>query len=135
MDIMGILANLEAFEAGRRHLSQPGTSSANWFLLVAVIAIALLWVLLFYWDKFRKQFAKRVDNPQMLFVDLCKAFELTLAERSLLMKVMNLSHLTQPSLVFIDPRIIGTMIESGNSESAEYAKLARKLFAEHATAS
>jgi len=132
MDIIGILANLEAFEAGRRHLLRPGSSSANWFLLVAVIAIALFWLLLFYWDKFRKQFAKRVDNPQLLFVDLCKVHGLTLAERSLLIKVVNLSHLTQPSLVFIDPGIIGTMTESGNSQAAEYAKLARKLFAEHA---
>ena len=133
MDIIGILANLEAFEAGKRHLLRTGSASANWFLLVAVIAIALLWVCLFYWDKFRKQLAKRADNPQMLFVELCKAHELTLAERSLLMKVLNLSHLTQPSLVFIDPGIIGTMTESGNLEAAEYAKLARKLFAEHAT--
>jgi hypothetical protein len=69
----------------------------------------------------------------MLFVELCKAHELTLAERSLLMKVINLSHLTQPTLVFINPEIIGTMTESGNTEAAEYAKLSRKLFAEHAT--
>ena len=44
MNIIGVLANLEAFEAGRRHLARPGSSSANWFLLVAVVAIALLWV-------------------------------------------------------------------------------------------
>ena len=132
MDIIGILANLDAFEAGRRYLERPGSSSANWFLLVAVIAIALLWVLLFYWDKFRKQFAKRVDNPQMLFVDLCKVHGLNLAEKSLLMKVINMAHLTQPSLVFIDPGIIGTMTDSGNPEAAEYGKLARKLFAKHA---
>ena len=133
MEIIGILANLDGYESGGRYLNRVGSSSANWFLLVAVIAIALLWVFLFYWDKFRKQFAKRVDNPQMLFVELCKAHELTLAERSLLMKVINLSHLTQPTLVFINPEIIGTMTESGNTEAAEYAKLSRKLFAEHAT--
>ena len=133
MDIIEILANIEGYESGGRYLNRIGTSSANWFLLVAVVAIALLWVFLFYWDKFRKQLAKRVDNPQMLFVELCQAHELTLAERSLLVKVINLSHLTQPSLVFIDPGIIGTITESGNTEAVEYAKLARKLFAEHAT--
>ncbi len=130
MDIIGILANLEAFEAGRRYLVRPGSSSANWFLLVALIAIVLLWVLLFYWDKFRKQFAKRADNPQMLFVDLCKVHGLTLADKSLLIKIINMAHLTQPSLVFIDPGIIGSMTESGEPEAAEYIKLARKLFAE-----
>ena len=68
----------------------------------------------------------------MLFVDLCKVHGLTLAEKSLLMKVINMAHLNQPSLVFIDPGIMGTMTESGNPEAAEYIKLARKLFAEHA---
>jgi di/tricarboxylate transporter len=132
MDIIGILANPEAYKAAGRYNDRLGSSSANWFLLVAVAAIVLLWVLLFYWDKFRKQFAKRADNPQMLFVDLCKIHGLTLAEKSLLMKVINMAHLTQPSLVFIDPRIIGTMTESSNSEAADYDKLSKKLFAGHA---
>ena len=130
--IILILANLEAYEAGRRYQNRLGSSSANWFLLVAVIAIVLLWVSLFYWDKFRKQLAKRADNPQMLFVDLCKVHGLTLAEKSLLMKLINMAHLTQPAKVFIDPRIIGTMTESGSSEAADFGQLARKLFAEHA---
>ena len=121
--IILILANLEAYEAGRRYQNRLGSSSANW---------VLLWVSLFYWDKFRKQLAKRADNPQMLFVDLCKVHGLTLAEKSLLMKLINMAHLTQPAKVFIDPRIIGTMTESGSSEAADFGQLARKLFAEHA---
>jgi len=131
MDISWIVANMEAFEAGKRYLVRPSSSSDNWFLLIAILAIVLLWAILYHWDKFRKKFARqRNDNPQILFIELCKVHALSYAERALLRKAIEVKKLAQPAMLFVDPDLLSGMSASGSPEAPDYAKLVRKLFGE-----
>lgn len=133
MHFLWLLANVDPYGATKKYLNRPTSASDNWFLVVALVAIVLLWMALYYWDKVRKKFTSRSDTPQMLFVELCKAHALSLSERSILMKAVDRVHLNRhPSQIFIDPDVLVRLASSGGVDGPNYGKLSRKIFGEEA---
>ena len=102
----------------------------NRFLIGVFLAIGLFWIGLYYWDKHRKQIRRDGHNPKSLFLELCRSHQLSRSERSLLLRVAEMKQLNQPTAIFIDPAILGSLAASSSSGAGEYKALLEKLFGE-----
>ncbi len=120
----------DAYGAARRHMygTGPESQSANTFVLFAFVAIAVLWISIYCWDKCRKQGFAVPNTKNSLFQELCQAHALTRGERALLNTIVHTKRLEEPSVLFIDPSILGNLAGSNSSEARTCSDIHEKLF-------
>lgn len=121
---------LAAVELGRvsRHAQRYGSTSNHWFLITVLVGIGLLWLGLYYWDRYRQHHLGGGGGPRGLFHELCKVHELSRAERGLLMQVVERCGVSEPAQVFVDPGLLRGMSDIAGADAAEFVRLTRKLF-------
>lgn len=125
-----ILASMKSVSQSARN-SPTASLEHSWYLIVAVVVIALTWAWLYYWDRYRKDSLKRPATPQSLFRELCAAHRLSRQEQALLEAIVEREGLEHPAVVFVAPALLRSMAAAGGSRAAEYAELGRKLFGPH----
>ena len=123
-----LLAASSGFGAVREYMHRSGSFRENWFLYVAFAGIAVFWLSLYLWDKYRKRFLTNVARPKSLFAELCQAHHLNRGERALLSKAAASRNLEQAAIVFLDPDIVGEFARGSAPEAHAYSLLLQKLF-------
>ncbi len=123
-----LLSAADLGKAFTNYSKRSSSLSDNWFIFAAFAAIAVFWVVLFYWDKYRQKLVRRGQNPKTLFVELCRAHSLNRVERSLLSRIAEAKQLSMPSLLFVDPHILQNVAANTRSNSKEIRLLAKKMF-------
>jgi len=126
--LLWLQASADLGDAFRRHAGRSSSLSGNWFLIVLVAGIGLLWLGLYYWDKYRKLKDEEGSDPASAFSDLCGVHQLSRMERSLLRNVASSKKLEQPAIVFVDPEILSAFTRTNSTKGQAYAALEKKLF-------
>ena len=99
-----------------------------WFVAGALFAIAAFGAGLYYWDLYRKKFVRRGGNPKSLFLELCRAHQLSRPERDLLLRIAQAKRPGRPALLFVEREIFDKITQSRSAESHAVAALSDKLF-------
>lgn len=123
-----LLANADLGRAFTRYSKRSSSWSENWYLIVAVLGIALFWIALYFWDRYRKQIIYSDDSEKALFLELCRAHKLNRAERKILLKAVQAKSLQQPAILFVDPTVLLQLAFSNSTDSASYTQLSKRLF-------
>ena len=105
-----------------------GSSSRNWYLVLAVVGIAVFGAGLYFWDKHRKSSGSGSDHPKSLFLELCSAHGLSRGERALLRDAAEQQGIAQPGLAFVDPRILEATASAAGEDAAAFGELRQRLF-------
>lgn len=81
---------------------QAGGGAAMWLtLLMAAAGLALVWLAIQALSRHRQRLR---HSPWRLFRDLCAAHRLTRRQRQLLRRLAQAQQLSQPAVLFLDPR-------------------------------
>ncbi|MBI1247536.1 hypothetical protein GC197_06775 [bacterium] len=101
-----------------------------------VLALVVLSIASMIWALTRWQehdFNWGVDNPQKLFLDLCKQHELSTAETNLLRRVCRELQLAQPASLFVDPGLLisAMRLEKYRESQAKFTDLGENFFGYH----
>lgn len=114
---------------------QPGDWSFGWAGVTSIAEFALaiivcLWVMKMY---FSAQRQRNTNSPRQLFLDLCKAHELSRHERSLLRRLAQQHQLDQPSLLFVEPSWFSAekTLPAWGRRFDELDQLRQRIFASH----
>jgi hypothetical protein len=78
---------------------EPGLIAAS--LVVLAIVVAFLWFLARLMN--RQEGRRLFNNPQQLFRSLCRAHELSRADRRLLLQIGRIRKIFQPASLFLEP--------------------------------
>ena len=103
------------------------------FLVLALVVLSiasLIWALT-RWQE--HDFNWGVDNPQKLFLDLCKQHELNSADTNLLRRVSRELQLAQPASLFVDPALLisAMRLEKYREQHSEISDLGENFFGYH----
>jgi hypothetical protein len=122
-----LLAEASPFESIQKHLNRPLTTEITPLLLVMVLGVAAVWVGLLLIDRWRQGPPREpVEDRRTLFRRLADDHGLT-AEEARLLSTWSAA-LPEPSLLFVDPRLLETHA-ARHPEAAERAtQIGRKLF-------
>lgn len=123
-----LLANADLGRAFTRYSKRSSSWSENWYLIVAVLGIALFWIALYFWDRYRKQIIYSDDSEKALFLELCRAHQLSRAECTILLRAVRAKSLQQPALLFVDPTLLLQLAFSNSTDAASYSQLSKRLF-------
>lgn len=127
-DSWWLLAIPELGRSFREYADRSNSFSDNWVLFMAAVAIAVLYLAFYFWDKTNRGTASPRETGDALFRELCRFHELERSERALLERVAEYQHLKQPAVVFVDPRTLGRQAELSPSEADSCRNLVRRLF-------
>jgi len=127
-----LLAQMDRFkEMGRNFRGEDAAvSTSDLWALAAAVTLIVATVLVLYLSLGRRDRQRKRNSPHGLFLELCKAHELTRAERKLLEGVAAGLRLTDPGQLFVRPELLdGLPDEPGSMEQRAVAhSLAAKLF-------
>jgi hypothetical protein len=105
-----------------------GTAEAAACLMAALGVIGLSWLVLFLWDRYRRELHRIANDPRTLFHELCRSHGLNRGERRLLWKAAVRYRLDHPALVFAIPHYVHELAGSSGPHGRAYAGLAVRLF-------
>ena len=113
-------------DAGLAQLFRGGQSRAggNLALVIGLAAVAAFWLGLYLWDKRRKPRPGAAAAGD-LFDDLCRAHELSWADRDLLMRAAAGG---RPAAVFIDPDALARFAAASPADGPACKALRSRLF-------
>jgi hypothetical protein len=100
-----LLAQIEKWrEMGREFQSDhpkpaPGLIAAS--LIVLAIVVVFLWLLARLMN--RQEGRRLFNNPKQLFKSLCRAHDLSGADRRLLLQIARIGQISQPASLFLEP--------------------------------
>jgi hypothetical protein len=130
--LTSILAQTDAWSRWSASLRGPSSFDVS---RVGVLAAGLAVGVFIAWC-YSRRFARPTDevspqNPQRLFVELCRAHKLSAAQRRLLEWLVAERQLIQPALVFLDPILLESAIAHADSPSVRrrLTELQSRLFA------
>ena len=123
-----LLAQTDLGRAFSRYSRHSSSLSDNWFFIAVAMAIAALWIALYYWDQFRKEGVPDGGRQSSLFVELCQVHGLTRPERMLLLRAMEDRVQVPQAAVFIQPEILAELALSESAEAGQFRDLFTKLF-------
>lgn len=123
-----LLAAADLGSAFRAHSKRSGSLDNNWYLVAAVVAIAVFWTGLYYWDRHRKQNKHQGKLHNSLFLELCEAHGLNRAEQGVLKMAAASAESADQAALFVDPSLLRGKAASDEVDSKEYGELAGKLF-------
>lgn len=126
--LASLFANIDFFRSASRHLSGSGSTSRMGIVVLIVVVIALVWLALTFFDKYRQLLLAHQRSPQALFRDLCRLHKLTGGERQLLLAVQAGSKPELLSCVFVDPRMLAAYATANINQADACRGLSRKLF-------
>jgi hypothetical protein len=121
---------VEVSNSVNRWYRRSGSLSENGFLGVIILAIAMLWVGLYLWDRSRKPWKRTANDREGLFSQLCDLHNLSKRDRLLLINLAKAQKLDQPALAFVNPRILLAFAKNSPGMSAEVRSLVDRLFGE-----
>ncbi|MCA9072226.1 MAG: hypothetical protein KDA84_25040 [Planctomycetaceae bacterium] len=111
-----------------RWFRRSNSLSENSLWIFIFIAILVLWALLYFWDRHRKPGQRTKHDREGLFLQLCDLHNLSRGDRQFLRKVAKSQNLDQPSVAFVDPRVLMRHIDQFPQSEAETRKLLDRLF-------
>ncbi len=122
------LAQMDRFkDMGRNFRGEDAAvSSADLWALAAAVTLVVAAVLVLYLSLDRRDRQRKRNSPRGLFEELCKAHELSRAERKLLESIAAARRLADPGQLFVRPELLEGL--PGEPTSAEQRALAAKLF-------
>jgi hypothetical protein len=129
-----MLGDSAILAAAARYSAKSSTIGNHWYLVCAIAGIAVFWVALHYWNRYRDKLVLPGRRLPPLFLELCEAHQLSRAERTLLLKAVESSRLTHAAAVFVDERILRRLIDAGGADGPPCAELLAKLFGSAAEA-
>lgn len=103
-------------------------------ILLTAVAVAMAWIGLILWDRYRRRAALTAADPRGLFENLCEAHRLNDDDRGVLRRVATLRQLAQPAVVFVDPRHLRDAATASDGTGPACASLLRRLFGDLASA-
>ena len=112
-----------------RYLSRPGTSRENVLFVLFALVIAGIWVVLFLWDRMRKQHAGP-QVPKTLFEEFCQAHRLSQQEVALLVDAAQECRLPSPNHLFVQPQHLEMLSLDSRPRADVYRSLRERLFGE-----
>lgn len=124
-----LLAQMDRFKDMGRNFrgERAAVSSSDLWALAAVAALIVAVVFVLYFSLDRRDRQRKRNSPHGLFRELCKAHDLTRAERRLLESVAARRHLADPGQLFVRPELLEA--EPGKPANAERLALAQALAA------
>ncbi|HVV99384.1 MAG TPA: hypothetical protein VHB77_03525, partial [Planctomycetaceae bacterium] len=129
MPAAALFASNSMYREASRYMERSASWAQNWPLFVAVGAILLFWMGLYYWDKYRKLQDATIRSPQALFHHLCRIHSLSRAQRALLTNAAHELKADDIAMVFVDPGILGRHAVAAEADSEAYVQLQQQLFA------
>lgn len=100
-DPIRFLISQVPLEAVQREVHRQSVSGQSGLIILALCAALLLALALILWlIRYRQQ--RIVDNPDLLFRELCSAHGVTWRQRQLLKKLVRLQGLKDPCLLWLD---------------------------------
>jgi hypothetical protein len=98
-------------------------------VLLSMLGIfAVFWLLMYLWNRYRREVARAASDPRALFYELCRAHRLSRQERNLLWNAAIHYRLEHPALVFALPHYLEHLADANDPRSAAFARLAVRLF-------
>ena len=98
-------------------------------VLLAILGVfAASWLLMYLWNRYRREVARAASDPRALFYELCRAHRLTRQERNLLWNAAIHYRLEHPALVFALPHYLQQLADANEPRSPACARLAVRLF-------
>ena len=99
------------------------------FVLLAMLGVfAVFWLLMYLWNRYRREVARAASDPRALFYELCRAHHLSRQERNLLWNAAIHYRLEHPALVFALPHYLHQLADANEPRSPACARLAVRLF-------
>ncbi|MBI1345599.1 hypothetical protein GC163_04860 [bacterium] len=126
-----VWGQMNPFEATREYMNQPVSYQGLGYLLVLIIAAATVWMILYWWEQRNEKLAARSTSLESLFVGLCRRHELTPAHVQHLQTLAEQRKLSDPALVFVDPRYLECQAAVLSPERDQWLELGYRLFGEH----
>ncbi|HUG93107.1 MAG TPA: hypothetical protein VML55_19860 [Planctomycetaceae bacterium] len=126
--IGGWPAAVDLSSVSRSAQDSRGVAEYAGILLAALAIVALCWLLVFLWDRYRRELRRAAHDPRALFRELCRAHRLSRRERGLLWRAAVHLRLEHPALIFALPHFVNRLADSALPESRDYAGLALRLF-------
>lgn len=118
----------EVSNAVNRWFRRSSSISESGIWIVIFMAIALLWVVLYFWDRSQRMRHKTRMDREGLFAQLCDLHQLSKVDRQLLRTVAKTQRVDQPALAFVDPYMLLKFAESAPGAQEEVRLLADRLF-------
>jgi hypothetical protein len=98
-------------------------------VVLAILGVfAAFWLLMYLWNRYRREVARAASDPRALFYELCRAHGLSRKERNLLWTAAIRYRLEHPALVFALPHYVHQLADGNQPCSTAYARLAVRLF-------
>jgi len=114
-------------QAAWEYLQRSGSLKHNLPLVGAFVAIALFWLLLYWWDQ--RQVARRPARKEAsLLEELFAAHRLSHAERHTLLSVAARCQLEEPAVLFVDRRLWQSLLNEKSHRPSAVERLYVKLF-------
>ena len=133
LTIRGLFARVDYWEASQRYMDRSRSGSQYWYVLAGLIAIAVVWVGLFVWERNRRRSLQRRTDPKSLFIELAERHNLSDAEQALLWKAAQRKYPDQPAVVFVDSAVLKEAAATRGADSRAYSVLLSQLFSQVAT--
>jgi hypothetical protein len=127
------LAELFASTAGisdavKRWVRGSASVKGGGVWLIIVLAIALLWLVLYLWARSRKPRSQAGTDREGLFAQLCDLHKLSKSDRQLLRSVAKAQRIDQPALAFVNPNLLLKYVEASPRATLDALELADRLF-------
>jgi hypothetical protein len=129
MDSWALLAGtVEQLSAAARYMSRPSTSRENLIFILFAMVIAIIWAMLFFWDRFRKLQEPAQEVVKSLFDELCEAHRLSQQDAALLVDAAQECRLSSPAILFVQPEHLALLSGEQRPKGGVYGQLREKLF-------
>lgn len=125
-----LAGTVEISNSINRWFRRSSSLSENSVWVFIFIAILLLWAGLYLWDRYRKPGKRTRHDREGLFLQLCDLHNLSRTDQQLLRKAAKSQNLDQPSLAFIDPRVLMRFGEEFPQLESQAQQLLDRLFGE-----
>ena len=123
-----LLAAVDLSSVSRSAQDSRSVASYAGVLLAVLGIVAVCWLLLFLWDRYRHELCRAAQDPRTLFHELCRAHRLSRRDRRLLWQAAVVYRLEHPALVFAIPHYVNQLAGSAEPHADAYAGLAVRLF-------
>ena len=121
-------STVEISNSVNRWFRRSSSMSENGIWILIFIAIVLLWMGLYFWDRWRKPRHGPGMDREGLFAQLCDLHNLSKSDRQLLRTVAKTQRIDQPALAFVNPSLLLKFAKSTPRDAAQVRHLADRLF-------
>lgn len=119
---------MNPFELMQRHLTRPTSARELGILFLFVLAIAAIWAGLYIWEKQRRLPATPRRDRRPLLEQLSDVHALSEEQVRSLSELAQRRSLADPLVLFVDPRILETAVETDPSRADMWRRLGTLLF-------